>query len=175
MEKEIIITRESLNLCFLYEEFDLSDAELLEFKQSFEYSLPALSEFLKNELKIIKPVNINLSLVGDETIKRINKEHREKDKVTDVLSFPLQDNIRKGDYDKLFPHLELGDLFICHSVCEAQAIEFKISYQDEFIHLMTHGFLHLLGYDHEISEEEEMLMESLENKIISHISANKSS
>ena len=66
--------------------------------------------------------------------------------------------------------MEVGDIFVCDSVCRDQAEEFNMTYQDEFIHLCTHGYLHLLGYDHEISQDEEKLMEDLEVQIISEIS-----
>lgn len=122
-------------------------------------------EFLFEE-KIIpmkKPSSLHVSLMicGDERIRKINREYRGKDKVTDVLSFPAHENLRKNKlkHDVLF----LGDLAICHQQTKRQASEFKIGYFDEFIHLFFHGIIHLLGYDHEISLKEEKIMEKWEN------------
>lgn len=119
--------------------------------------------FEKKIVPIKKPKTLHISLLicGDEKIKKINQEFRNKNKVTDVLSFPAHENLRKSknSTDDLF----LGDLAICHQQTKRQAKEFKISYFDEFIHLFFHGVIHLLGYDHEISLKEEKLMEKWEN------------
>jgi len=108
-----------------------------------------------------KTLHISLMICGDEKIRKINREFRHKDKVTDVLSFPAHENLRKSKMkqDVLF----LGDLAICHQQTKRQAKEFNISYYDEFIHLFFHGVIHLLGYDHEVSLKEEKLMEKWEN------------
>ncbi|MGE3611846.1 MAG: rRNA maturation RNase YbeY [Bacteriovoracaceae bacterium] len=117
------------------------------------------------ERKIIKSkvsqMSVSLLICGDAKIKQINKEFRQKDKVTDVLSFPSLDNLRNSH---LKTHeIFLGDLAICHGATKRQAKEFSISYFDEFIHLFFHGVIHLLGYDHEISEKEEKLMQKWED------------
>jgi probable rRNA maturation factor len=111
-------------------------------------------------------IQIELSVVDDKTIKEINSQHRQKDKVTDVLSFPAQDNIRNNEFEVLNNELILGDILVCHSVCEKQASEHNIDFSDEFLHLFVHGLLHLYGYDHEISDEEEKVMEEKELELI---------
>lgn len=171
MEKELNIESESFNICFYYEDFSFNAEELAKYSESLKWMANAFENFLKNELKLADLLlNLNINICSNEMIKELNLNYRQKDKITDVLSFPLQENIRSDDYDKFSPEIELGDLYICHSVCLAQAEEFKLSFQDEFIHLSTHGFLHLIGYDHEISDEEEKLMEAFEEKIIHTIS-----
>lgn len=111
-------------------------------------------------------IELEISLINKIDMQEINKVHREKDYVTDVLSFPTQENIRSGEFEILNNSLYLGDLVVCHEVCEQQAKEHNISYNDEFIHLITHGLLHLYGYDHEISEDEDLIMRGLEEKVI---------
>jgi probable rRNA maturation factor len=69
--------------------------------------------------------------------------------------------------------LFLGDLAICHQKVISQADEFNISYFDEFIHLLFHGVIHLVGYDHEISLKEEKIMELWEEKALSLFSKAK--
>lgn len=111
-------------------------------------------------MKKPKSLHVSLLICGDERIKKINREYRDKDKVTDVLSFPAHENLRKN---KIWHEvLVLGDLAICHQQTKRQAKEFGIGYFDEFIHLFFHGIIHLLGYDHELSSKEEKLMEKWE-------------
>ena len=113
------------------------------------------------------------TLCGHKRIRRLNKEFRAKDKKTDVLSFQLHDSLRRDDFKIISPQLELGDIFICYDVALAQSRRFNISVEDEFLHLFVHGFLHLLGFDHEQSKEEEKVMNDLENKVLTQLSRNK--
>jgi probable rRNA maturation factor len=142
------------------------DGDQVDYQDWLEYLLESLADFVQSDLKIKTTFHFNVNVCDEETIRKINSEHRSKDSVTDVLSFPLQENLRAGEYDDFMPEIELGDLFVCKQVCERQAQEYELSYLEEFVHLTTHGFLHLCGYDHEISNEEEKLMESLEEKIL---------
>jgi probable rRNA maturation factor len=105
--------------------------------------------------KVFK-IQLSLLICGEDRIRKLNKTYRHKDKVTDVLSFPANENLRGAK--KVAPALFLGDLAICHQQAKRQAKKFKISYMEEFIHLFFHGALHLLGYDHELSLKEEKLM-----------------
>ena len=129
--------------------------------------------FLKNNphFKNVKQTNLTLTLCGKSKIRSLNKTYRNKDKATDVLSFPVHENLRPDNYkvrrDKNFlQNLDLGDLIICKDVAKSQAREFKITYGQEIIHLAVHGFLHLLGFDHEISPKEELIMEKLESQLV---------
>lgn len=134
--------------------------EGLEIFQSF------LNQLYKKELGLKKlPTEFHVTLVGDQKMRSLNKDFRGKDKTTDVLSFPVFDNIRGGD-EFLMGAVELGDIFISYPVLRKQAKEFKISEENEFFHLLIHGFLHLLGFDHEISEKEEVIMENHEKKLV---------
>jgi probable rRNA maturation factor len=111
-------------------------------------------------------VSVNLILTDNEYIKTVNSEYRGKDQPTDVISFayrddpfPIIDN----------PMEELGDIYISLEKASEQAIEYEVSIEDELKRLMIHGVLHLLGYDHERSEEDEKKMNLLEEKIFSAI------
>ena len=127
----------------------------------------------------VKDVSISMTLCGKRKIQTMNRKFRKIDKATDVLSFPVFDNLRpdKSLRAKNLPQIELGDLIICKDIAISQAREFKISYEQEVIHLAVHGFLHLLGFDHEISLKEEKIMEKYEaelvNKIYKKLKANK--
>ena len=146
--------------------------ELDKYSYSIDLALKVLDKFLSNKfnLKSIDSFNIQLTVLSDPEIKEINKDHRQKDKTTDVLSFPMHDNIRNNVYDTFSADLLLGDLLISYDTCQRQASEHNISFDDEFIHLMIHGVLHLLGYDHEIDEDEAKLMFELEDELLTSAS-----
>ena len=122
-------------------------------------------------LKTFSTLNLNedyaLSciVVGDKKIKEINRDYRNIDRVTDVITFALRDN--KEEYDTLIPDIEeeLGDIFINKDAAIRQAEEYNHSLRREFCFLFIHGLLHLLGYDHQNREEEEEMF-SLQKEIL---------
>jgi probable rRNA maturation factor len=143
-------------------------------------------EELFHQKKIIHPswlknkqgLQVSLLLCGDTKIRQLNRAFRQKDRVTDVLSFPSFDSLRtksSGMESEGGSILFLGDIAICHSRTQKQAREFSISYKDEFVHLFFHGMLHLLGYDHELSDQEEKIMEDWEKRALDLYSARKKS
>lgn len=123
-----------------------------------------------------KDVYVSINFVSDEEIQRLNREFRNIDKVTDVLSFP---NLNKTPNEKLKKFrkladfdtnlLFLGDIVISKNVAKKQAREYEHSLKREVCFLALHGFLHLLGFDH-IKEEDEKIMTKLQNKILSEVS-----
>lgn len=100
--------------------------------------------------------DIELLVVKNDEIRELNKEHRNIDKATDVLSFPM-------DFD--MPNMPLGSIVISTDFVEEKAKEYGHSFNDEFSLLFIHGILHLLGFDHEVdngehrSKEEELIKE----------------
>ncbi len=119
----------------------------------------------------VKEVTFTMTLCGKTKIKSLNRQYRQLDKVTDVLSFPVYESLRpdKKVKEKSLKQMELGDLIICKEKALSQAKEFGISFDQEVIHLTVHGFLHLLGYDHELSVKEERLMEKEESTLVEKI------
>ena len=93
----------------------------------------------------------NLIFVTDEEIKRLNQTYRKIDRVTDVLSFALCDDLEKKMKNSL------GDIFIAVDQARRQASEYGHSLKREMAFLAVHGYLHLLGYDHQTKEEEEQM------------------
>lgn len=149
----------------------LSAAEKSKIDKWLSYAGPVVEHLIDSKIiPVKKPGKIHVSLLicGDSRIRELNREHRDKDKVTDVLSFPAHDNLRKdrSAHSELF----LGDLAICHPQTKRQAKEFNIGYFDEFIHLFFHGLIHLMGYDHEVSQQEEKLMEKWEQEALKKFS-----
>ena len=110
----------------------------------------------------------NIIIVDEETIKEINRTYRNKDSVTDVISFALED-------DKTFIKTEfriLGDIYICLNKAKSQAIEYNHSFLREIAFLTIHGLLHLLGYDHMEKNDEEVMFK-LQEMILSEYGIKK--
>ena len=104
-----------------------------------------------NNLEHVKGKHIlSVIIVSDEKIHEINKEFRGIDRSTDVISFATIDG------ETSLP-LEMGDIFISIDHVNAQAIEYGHSVLREFSFLVTHGIFHLLGYDHQTKEDEEVM------------------
>lgn len=111
---------------------------------------------------------VTITLTTPENIRKINKEYRNIDKETDVLSFPmfekyeLENKIKKH----LFTHEDvLGDIIISIDQVKRQAIEYEHSFERELSYMIVHGFYHLMGYDH-ITEEEKKQMRKKEDKVL---------
>lgn len=110
--------------------------------------------YIAKKMKLTGKQSVTIVVVSENTIKKYNKLYRKKDYVTDVLSFTDRD-------DPLY----LGDILICRKQVLRQAKEKGHSVAREFVILSIHGMLHLLGYDHEVDAEAEV-MEALERAIL---------
>ena len=95
-----------------------------------------------------RPVEISVTLTGDEQVREINSHWRGKDKPTNVLSFPMADELDLTRANVDGRELLLGDIILARGVCEAEAAEKGVKFEDHTTHLLVHGTLHLLGYDH---------------------------
>jgi len=93
-------------------------------------------------------VEISVTLTGDEQVRALNAEWRGKDKPTNVLSFPLSDEAELRNANVAGPELLLGDIVLARGVCQAEAADKGVSVEQHAAHLLVHGTLHLLGYDH---------------------------
>ena len=95
-----------------------------------------------------RPIEISVRLSGDEEVRALNAEWRGKDKPTNVLSFAMLKEDDLSDTNVAGPELLLGDIILARGVCEAEAAEKGLSVEEHAAHLLVHGTLHLLGYDH---------------------------
>jgi probable rRNA maturation factor len=96
-----------------------------------------------------RPVEISVRLTSDDQVRALNAEWRGKDKPTNVLSFPMAEPYELRGESVVFGEMLLGDLILAHGICEAEAADKGISMDDHVTHLIVHGTLHLLGYDHQ--------------------------
>ena len=108
-------------------------------------------------------VEVSVKFTSDAQVRALNAGYRSKDKPTNVLSFPmvepelLQTIAASGTGEIL-----LGDIVLAHGVCAAEAAEKHVAVETHASHLVVHGMLHLLGYDHEEGEAEAETMEAVE-------------
>ncbi len=110
------------------------------------------------------PSEVSILLVDNSRIKEMNSEHRNIDKETDVLSFPMVEMVEGevisdcGDFDLNENLLLLGDIVISLEMTQQQAEEYGHSFERELAFLTTHGMFHLLGYDHTDDAEEQLMV-----------------
>jgi probable rRNA maturation factor len=115
------------------------------------------------EENVIDKAELSITFVDNETIQQINREYRGKDAPTDVISFALEE-MGEDEVEIVGENLPrvLGDIIISIPKAKEQAKEYGHSFEREIGFLTVHGFLHLLGYDHETKEDEKEMFEKQE-------------
>ena len=126
------------------------------------------------DIRELEP-ELGVTIVDREEILELNREYREKDSVTDVLSFP-----QFGGHDELLEDLLdeetdtlIGDVVICHDVAAAQAEEYGTGFTREMLYLFVHSLMHLFGYDH-MDENEKRVMREREEEVLGAIGLRRS-
>ena len=124
---------------------------------------PWTLERVKKMFKIISvqtKINgeLEVNIVGEKEIKDLNFRYRGKNKVTDVLSFAWQE-------DKVVKTKNLGQIYICYPQIVRQAKELKIKIKEEFVRMLSHGFLHIMGYDH-VEKKDAKKMFGIQEEIV---------
>ena len=143
------------------------DVHFLNIEENRNYSkqiAKIIKECFKQEKFLDKNLYVNVILTTPEDIRKFNKEYRNIDKETDVLSFPM---FEKEELENMkLKHIEvLGDIVISIEQVKKQAIEYEHSFEREFAYMVVHGFCHIIGYDH-IEEEDKKKMRQEEEKIL---------
>jgi probable rRNA maturation factor len=131
---------------------------------------------LQGEVQTELPLAVEFMLVDEEEIRRLNRELRGVDKVTDVLSFPSFDSLKDGairaeDYPYDLDEegkLLIGSIAVCEKRAKEQAEEYGHSFERELNYLLVHGIMHCLGYDH-MQEDEKAEMREKEEFILSKL------
>ena len=115
-------------------------------------------------------VEISVRLTSDDEVHALNRQYRDKDRSTNVLSFPmvqpdLIDTVSQNSDDG---EVLLGDIVLAHGVCAAEAADKRVTVEEHATHLLVHGTLHLLGYDH-MNDEEAEAMEDIERQALGRL------
>ena len=112
---------------------------------------------------------ISVRLTNDAEVHALNRQYRQKDKPTNVLSFPMvQDDLLETLADSDDGEVLLGDIILARGVCEREAAEKGVTTQEHATHLIVHGTLHIVGYDH-IADDEAEAMEDIERAALSQL------
>ena len=150
------------------------------FDFDFEELAKVVAKAVLEEEKCDYEVEISLTITDDDGIQEINREFRQIDKPTDVLSFPNVSYDEPGDFsvfegeqkvDLLDPdtgNISFGDIVINENRVRSQALEYGHSEKREFAFLVAHSMLHLCGYDH-MEEDEAKVMEGKQNEILNSL------
>lgn len=129
------------------------------YKKDYSYLDDVIKRVMKHEK--VKSANFSIVFVDEEKIQYLNKNYRNIDKVTDVISFAFEDNAKIVYNSIRF----LGEIYICIPRMMEQAVSYGHSEERELAFLTVHGLLHLLGYDHMTKEDEEVMF-SLQEVIL---------
>ncbi len=144
----------------------------IEAKKEYEETIKTVIEECYKQEKLDKTkMLITLTLTTPQHIKEINKQYRNIDKTTDVLSFPMfeKDEIDKKISNNDFEHEDvLGDIVISIEKVKEQAQEYGHSFERELSYMIVHGFYHLMGYDH-IEEDDKIIMREKEEVILNKL------
>ena len=151
--------------------FEIVYKDIEENKEYEEVIKKVLTKCFEEEGLENSKLYITVTLTNPENIRKINKEYRNIDRATDVLSFPMFE--RKELEEKIktnnFPFQDiLGDLIISVEKVKEQAIEYGHSFERELSYMLVHGFYHLMGYDH-IKQEDKEEMRPKEEKILNDL------
>jgi probable rRNA maturation factor len=150
----------------------------LEVTEEFINKITEICDYTLLEEQVKYPYQISLLFVDNSEIREINKETRNIDKETDVLSFPMLDYPKGKVFKDVYSNycfdetyldgeeLVLGDMVLSLEKAMEQSIEYNHSYLREVSYLIVHSILHLLGYDH-MEEEEKFIMRKREEEILS--------
>jgi probable rRNA maturation factor len=121
-------------------------------------NVPTRAQFKKwASAALEEDAEVALRIVGEAEGRELNRDYRGKDYATNVLTFPLTDD----------PIL-MGDIVLCHTVVEKEALEQNKLLEAHYAHLVVHGMLHMQGYDHETDDEAEV-MEARETQIVTEL------
>lgn len=127
----------------------------------YKKAIEKYSNKVFSTLKISNKHNFTVIVCGSAAIRKLNKDYRNIDRTTDVLSFE--------EYDLDSDDLYLGEVFINVDRVYSQSKKYKHSIQREYVFLVVHGLLHLCGYDHTKSKKEEKIMFDLQDKIVGNL------
>ena len=153
---------------------DIAEINFLDIEENEEYIntlTKVIDKCLEEENLKEKNLYVNIVLTNPENIRNINKEHRNIDKETDVLSFPMFEKEELKQRKEVNQDV-LGDIVISIEKVKKQAIEYGHSFERELAYMAVHGFYHLMGYDH-IDENDKVMMRQKEENVLNKLNISK--
>ena len=157
--------------------YKFSEVNFIEIKEDFKYLgliekviVQAFVEECINDMNLY----VNIILTNPENIRRINKQYRNIDKATDVLSFPMfeKEEIEKIKNNGNNIKEPLGDIIISMEKVKEQAKEYGHSFERELAYMLIHGFYHLMGFDH-MNDEDKKQMREKEETVLNKLKINR--
>lgn len=149
----------------MFELLEIEYLDIEENKENEELIKTVLEQCFKNENLDKESLYVNIILTNPENIRKYNKQYRNIDKETDVLSFPMFEKEELVDFQSNCQEV-LGDIIISINRVEEQAKEYGHSFQRELSYMVVHGFYHLMGYDH-MEEQDKIEMRAKEEEVLS--------
>lgn len=144
-----------------------NEQEQIEIPADWETKINRVVEICLREEQIPEEAEVDLLFVDNKTIREMNREYRNKDSATDVLSFPMYEADEELDEEE---EILFGDIVISLERAQEQCEEYGHCLEREVMYLLVHGLLHLAGYDH-MEEEEKKEMRVQEEKLLAVIGA----
>ncbi|AXK51099.1 rRNA maturation RNase YbeY [Spiroplasma alleghenense] len=143
---------------------NLTDFKVDDFKKLY-YDI---FESAVKKMEIDKNLSFSINFIDENEARNMNINYRNKDYIPDVLSFNI-DTSYNPEYQAEDNQVELGDIFICQEEAQRKALRYNHTLREEMAFLFIHGFLHLMGFDHELSQEEEEKMFHYQDQILKEI------
>ena len=143
------------------------EQDKIEIPVEWEAKINQVAEICFQEEQIPAEAEVDLLFVDNETIREMNREYRDKDMATDVLSFPMYEADEEIDDEE---EILFGDIVISLERAQEQCQEYGHSLEREVMYLLVHGLLHLAGYDH-MEEEDKKQMRAREARLLAEIGA----
>ncbi len=144
-----------------------NEQDKIEIPADWEQKINEVAAICLREEQIPQEAEVDLLFVDNEAIREMNREYRDKDSATDVLSFPMYEADEEIDDEE---EILFGDIVISLERAQEQCQEYGHSLEREVMYLLVHGLLHLAGYDH-MEEEEKKEMRAQEEKLLAVIGA----
>ena len=144
-----------------------NEQDKIEISADWEQKINEVAAICLREEQIPQEAEVDLLFVDNEAIREMNREYRDKDSATDVLSFPMYEADEEIDEEE---EILFGDIVISLERAQEQCQEYGHSLEREVMYLLVHGLLHLAGYDH-MEEEEKKEMRAQEEKLLAVIGA----
>ena len=155
----------------MYKKIEIEYLDVAENKELEEIIKKVITKCYEVEKINPQYLYVNIILTNPTNIQKLNKQYRNVDKATDVLSFPVFEKEEIKDLNNISHEEVLGDIVISVEKVKKQAEEYGHGFERELSYMVVHGFYHLMGEDH-IDENDKIIMREKEEKVLKNIGSN---